>query len=204
MKRLTVFTPTYNRKGNLKKLYESLLRQTVSDFIWIIVDDGSTDGTEDLVRQWISESKIVIQYHFQDNSGKMIAHNKGVLLSTTELFVCVDSDDYLTDNAVELILKYYECIATDDSLCGIVAYKSISKNQFPRRIESSTLSNLYHCGFRGETTLVFKTDVLRHYLFPVIEGEKFITEGYVYDQIDDTYKYLVLREILIIARRSMT
>lgn len=200
MEKITVFTPTYNRKGELRKLYESLLHQTVRDFIWMIVDDGSTDGTEEVVQKWISESKVAIQYYFQENSGKMVAHNKGVLSCTTELFVCVDSDDYLADNAIELILKHYETICNDESLCGIVAYRSNSINSFPDGIECSTLSDLYRKGFKGETTLVFKTSVLKHYLFPVIKGEKFITEGYVYDQIDDSYKYLVLRETLVIAR----
>lgn len=199
MKKITVFTPTYNRKGELRKLYESLLRQTVGDFIWMIVDDGSTDGTEEVVQKWIDESKVAMQYYFQENSGKMVAHNKGVLSCTTELFVCVDSDDYLVDNAIEQILRHYEAIRKDESLCGIVAYRSNSINSFPCGIEYSTLSDLYHKGFKGETTLVFKTSVLKCYLFKVFEGEKFIPESFVYNQIDDNYKYLVLRKTLTIA-----
>lgn len=200
MEKITVFTPTYNRKEQLKQLYASLLRQTAKDFIWFIVDDGSTDKTKELVKRWISESKIPIKYCFQENSGKMVAHNRGVHLCTTDLFLCVDSDDYLVDNAIELILKHYEGICQEDSICGIVAYRSNSINSFPLGVEYSTLSDLYRKGFRGETTLVFKTGVLKRFLFPVIEGEKFITESYIYDQIDDSYKYFILREILTIAR----
>lgn len=199
MEKITVFTPTYNRKGELRKLYESLLHQTVGDFIWMIVDDGSTDGTGEVVQEWIDESKVAILYYFQENSGKMIAHNRGVLSCTTDLFVCVDSDDYLVDNAIELILKHYEAICNDESLCGIVAYRSNSINSFPVGIEYSTLSDLYRKGFKGETTLIFKTSVLRCYLFEVFEGEKFIPESFIYNQIDDKYKYLVLRETLIMA-----
>lgn len=199
MEKITIFTPTYNRGEKLKKLYESLLQQTANDFIWLIVDDGSTDGTEDIVKEWMQKSPIAIRYYFQDNSGKMAAHNKGVLLCTTELFMCVDSDDYLTDNAVELILKNCGCVTADSSLCGIVAYKNIRVNNFPSKISYSTLSGLYHQGFRGEAALIFKTEILKRYLFPLIAGEKFITEVYVYDQIDDNYKYLILREMLIVA-----
>ena len=99
-KRITVFTPTYNRKYILPKLYDSLCCQERKDFLWLIVDDGSTDGTEELVRQWMSDSVLDIEYHYQENRGKMAAHNEGVRLCTTELFVCVDSDDLLASPSV--------------------------------------------------------------------------------------------------------
>ena len=199
MERLTVFTPTFNRRKTLERLYQSLLRQTVQSFVWIIVDDGSTDDTKFYVDCWVEECKLKIVYCFQENAGKMAAHNKGVSLCKTDLFVCIDSDDYLVDDAVELILENWQRIVNVASLCGIVAYRSNSLKEFPIEVDYSTLSGLYRRGFRGETTLVFKTDVLKKYLFPVIEGEKFITESYVYNQIDDEYRYFVLRKILTIS-----
>ena len=105
---LTVCTPTYNRAHTLPRLYESLVRQTSQDFEWLVVDDGSTDNTRELVDGWVAEGRIRIRYVYKENGGKPSAHNLGVRLAAGELFFCVDSDDYLTDNAVELILSAWE------------------------------------------------------------------------------------------------
>ena len=101
--RITVYTPTYNRAYRLPDLYESLLRQTDRRFEWLIVDDGSTDDTKELVATWIQEQKIPIRYFFQENKGKQEACNWAHSLLETELHTCVDSDDYLCDNALSLI-----------------------------------------------------------------------------------------------------
>ena len=203
MKLLTVFTPTYNRAYILPQLYESLKRQTNKNFCWLIVDDGSSDNTSDLVEGWKSEGLIDIEYIYQQNGGKMRAHNTGVKNCKTELFVCVDSDDYLADNAVELILSHSgECI-NNQHISGIVAYRANQTDKkllstFNLNAKESTLTGLYDKGFKGETSLVFKTDVLKNYLFPEIEGEKFITEHFVYFQIDQKYKMLILPQPLIV------
>ena len=114
--KITVFTPTYNRAYILKNLYESLMRQTVQKFEWLIVDDGSTDETADLVATWQKENKISIRYLKQRNGGKQRAHNKGVEECKTELFVCVDSDDYIAECSIESILKTWKNMINDDKL----------------------------------------------------------------------------------------
>ena len=200
---LTIFTPTYNRKHTLPKLYDSLKSQTNKNFSWLIVDDGSTDDTASLIEQWQKENVVNIEYITQENAGKMQAHNTGVLNTKTKYFVCVDSDDFISDNAVDILLNGIEQIKDDPEICGIVAYKgktdgSIVKSEFPAGIKKTTLGDLYRSGFQGDTTLVYKTEVLRNFLFPKIEGEKFITENYVYCQIDEQYKLLVIPEIIII------
>lgn len=93
---LTIFTPTFNRAELLKRVYDSLLRQREKNFSWLIVDDGSTDNTKEVVEEWLREGRINIQYEYQENGGKMRAHNQGVNLCNTELFLCLDSDDFLT------------------------------------------------------------------------------------------------------------
>lgn len=198
MKLITVFTPTYNRKYILPKLYNSLCEQTCKDFIWLIVDDGSTDGTDELVQSWKVENKVDIQYYYQENGGKTRAHNKGVKLCETELFVCVDSDDYLSSSSViKDTLDYWkenETLASLPTTSGIVSYrKMISGCQahFPSNVKLSTLSGLYDAGYNGETTLVFKTEVLKKYMFPEVDGEKYMTEAYLYDQLDEKFKLLV-------------
>ena len=103
--KLTIFTPTYNRAYTLKKLYASLIEQINQNFEWLIVDDGSTDNTEEVVKQWVDEKKITIRYFKQRNGGKQRAHNKGVEICNTELFICVDSDDYIVKDSVDKILK---------------------------------------------------------------------------------------------------
>ena len=201
--KLTVFTPTYNRSELLTRVYESLKRQTCKDFCWLIVDDGSTDDTKSKVESFVGEGIIPIEYHYFENGGKMRAHNRGVERCKTEWFLCLDSDDLLTDDAAELIL---DCIGERDmsGLAGIVAHKGKSATEllsgvgFPKGVEKSTLYGLYLKGFKGETTLVFKTEVLKKYPFPEIEGEKYVPEDYIYDKIDAEYEFLVLDRILTV------
>lgn len=201
-KTLTIFTPTYNRAYILPKLYESLCRQSCDDFVWSIVDDGSTDNTEELVRGWIDDNKIEIKYLRQENGGKMRAHNRGVERCGTPLFVCVDSDDYMTDTAVEEILDFWHNnYHGEENICGMIANRAMiyAENGIPT--ESVTLPPIKSCCFRdlgtkyshrGETSVVYLTDLIKKYPFPEIPGEKFITEAFVYDQIDYSgYQYIL-------------
>lgn len=200
---LTVFTPCYNRAGLLPRLYESLLQQTDGRFTWLIVDDGSTDGTKELIEGWKQEGRLPITYIYEENGGKMRAHNNGVRHCETALFVCVDSDDWLHGQAVERILSFWEDCREDTGIAGIVAHKgrdaahTFSGAEFPQ-VASDTLGGLYRKGFYGETTLVFRTDVLKNFLFPEIEGEKYVPEDVVYDRIDREYRLAVLPCILTI------
>ena len=195
-KQITIFTPTYNRANTLPQLYQSLCEQDNKDFVWLVVDDGSTDGTSALINQWQGEQKIEIDYHQQQNRGKAKAHNKGVMLCKTPLFVCIDSDDYLASPTVVTdTLRFWNehAEARRSDVCGMVSYRKMVNGPhapFPD-VKLATLSQLYDAGYKGETTLVFKTDILRNHPFPEIEGEKFITEAIVYDRLDTRYKLLV-------------
>ncbi len=205
--RLTVFTPTYNRKELLARAYKSLCRQTVKDFEWLIVDDGSDDHTDDTVKGWIDEGRIRIRYRYRENGGKMRAHNTGVSLCETELFMCLDSDDYLVDTAVEeMLAKYDEAVRTysgDKKIGGVVAHKGctdeklLGNDEFPP-VKTSTLYDLYLNGFSGETTLMYETQVLRAFPFPEIEGEKYVPEDYIYDKIDSVCVLAVLPRIITV------
>lgn len=201
-KSLTIFTPTYNRGYILPELYKSLCEQTCQDFIWIVVDDGSIDDTQELLRIWQSEKKIDIKYVYQENGGKMRAHNRGVEMCETELFVCIDSDDKLASTKViEDNLKFWELqksqnfsgVISYKEVSGVISYRKVSKisSQFPSGQYCSSLGELYANGFRGDTTLMFRTAVLRKFPFPEIDGEKFITEAYVYDQIDQEHQLIL-------------
>ena len=113
MPTLTVFTPAYNRAHTISRTYESLCRQTCKDFIWLVVDDGSTDGTRKLIEQWIADGIIPIQYIYQENQGMHGAHNTAYRNIATELNTCIDSDDYMPDDAVEQIIDFWKKHGSD-------------------------------------------------------------------------------------------
>ena len=196
---ITVFTPTYNRATLLTALYGSLLLQDDHDFIWLIVDDGSTDDTASVVSSFMREGKLQIKYVRQSNQGKYIAHNTGVKNCDTYLFVCVDSDDKLRKDAISKTKRYWEAVGHVPRICGIVSPKKMTnsselmKNPPP----FSSLMNLYNRKeHSGETMLVYRTDILRQYLFPEVPGEKFMSEIVIYYQIDKKYKLAVQNEFL--------
>ena len=119
-KTLTIFTPAYNRAYTLHKCYESLKRQTNKNFKWMIIDDGSTDNTVDLVAKWKEKSDFEIIYIYKQNGGMHTAHNTAYQNIDTELNVCIDSDDYLTDDAIDKILSFWE-ENKDEKYGGIIA-----------------------------------------------------------------------------------
>jgi glycosyltransferase involved in cell wall biosynthesis len=200
---LTVFTPTYNRADKLVRVYESLKQQTNKDFCWLIADDGSTDDTAGAVRSMQEENAVNIKYIRRENGGKMRAHNTGVKACETPLFLCLDSDDLLPDNAVDRILGSWSRVSADDRYAGIIAYKGESAdrpiygNVFPETDDCS-FRELYRKGFKGETTLILRTDLLKEHLFPEIEGEKYVPEDVVYDRIDEGHIFMILPEILTV------
>lgn len=201
---LTIFTPTYNRGYILKKLYESLCKQTCRDFEWLIVDDGSLDNTNEMVQEWIEEKKIDICYYRQENGGKQRAHNLGVEKANTELFVCVDSDDYVLPEFVRCHLEHWKEVQTDSTVGGMISLQGHNEKTpmgtfFPDGLKRTTLTKLYtKLKFRGDATLVHRTQLLREYPFVVDEGEKFIGEGFVYYQIDQKYCLAIIPQILMI------
>ncbi|PKL26254.1 MAG: glycosyltransferase family 2 protein [Spirochaetae bacterium HGW-Spirochaetae-2] len=199
---LTIFTPTYNRAYILPKLYESLVSQTSKNFKWLLVDDGSTDSTEELIATWISDALIDIKYVKQENGGKQRAHNRAVSICDTELFLCVDSDDFLIETAVNSFIEAWNPIREDNTVSGIIALKGYDLvtpigTGFPKGVSFSPLSQLYQkYGYKGETALMFRSSILKDYFYDVADGEKFITESYIYMQIDQKYTMLILNKIL--------
>lgn len=203
---ITIFTPTYNRGNIIEKLYNSLIKQTNKNFIWLVVDDGSDDNTEYLIKNWQKKAIISLEYIKQQNSGKHIAYNTAIEKCNTELFFCVDSDDYLLENAIEEILTEYEFIKNNNSICGIVSSRFNQNNKpmhgkyMPNNVKYSNLSDLYEkYKFRGETSLVFKFSIIKNYKYPKIDGEKFIGEEYIYCQLDREYKLYISKKAYYIS-----
>jgi glycosyltransferase involved in cell wall biosynthesis len=200
-KMLTVFTPTYNRAYCLENCYQSLVRQTCKDFIWLIVDDGSTDNTGDLVKKWKQEDLIEIQYIWQKNQGMHGAHNKAYEVIQTELNVCIDSDDYMPDDAVEKITSFWRQHGSDQ-VSGLIGLDSDIQNniigtELPGYLEKSTLFNLYYKhGVSGDKKLVYRTELTKQYPYPIFQNEKYVGLAYKYYMLDKVYEMLLMNEVI--------
>lgn len=199
---LTVFTPAYNRAHTLGRTYESLCAQTCKDFLWLIVDDGSTDNTAELVKNWQQcENGFEIRYVYKDNGGMHTAHNTAYELIDTELNVCIDSDDALAEDAVSLIREKWTEVR-DCGYAGIIGLdadfsgKIIGKG-FPENQKETSLIDYYLKGGSGDKKLVYRTDVINRYPpYPVFPGEKYYSLSYKYRLVDQEYKMAVLNRVL--------
>lgn len=199
---LTVFTPAYNRAHTLPRTYESLCGQNSKDFIWLIIDDGSTDNTAELVKEWMSKDNgFEIRYIYKKNGGMHTAHNVAYENIDTELNTCIDSDDKLADRAVELIAKKW-CKVKDTSVAGIIALDADFDNNiigkaFPDDMTRTTLAGYYNNGGTGDKKLIYRTDIINEFPpYPVFEGEKFVALSYKYRLIDEKYEMAVLNDIV--------
>lgn len=199
---LTVFTPVYNRAHTLPRTYESLLKQECKDFIWLIIDDGSTDNTSELVRLWQrAENGFEIQYIYKQNGGMHTAHNTAYENIHTELNMCIDSDDCIGENAVKLILEKWKNVR-DEGYAGIMGLDAdfsgrIIGKGFASGLKETTVVGYYASGGKGDKKLVYRTDIINQYpSYPVFDGEKYVALSYKYRLIDQTYKMAVLNEIL--------
>lgn len=192
---ITVFTPAYNRRYIIGRLYESLCRQTYKDFEWLVVDDGSTDNTEPLLAQFISEGKIPIRYIRQENGGKHRAINRGVREARGELFFIVDSDDHLADNALERVAFHYGNVKDDSFFCGVSGVRAragsgerIGGEESWETLNCTCLEFRYKHKVKGDMAEVFRTSVMREFPFPEIPGERFCTESLVWNRMAQKYK----------------
>lgn len=204
MATLTVFTPTYNRAYILKQCYDSLCRQTCKDFVWLIVDDGSSDNTKELVDSWLKKDNgFKIRYTYKENGGMHTAHNKAYELIDTELNVCIDSDDYMTDNAVEIIINEWKKNKSEDlaGLIGLDAFENgqIIGDEFPDDLYFTTLYNFYYkLKKKGDKKIVYRSELSKLYPYPVFEGEKYVGLAYKYYKLDQKYKLKTLNKVLCI------
>ena len=186
--KITVFTPTYNRAYIIENLYRSIRRQTYRDFEWVVVDDGSSDGTQDLFAQWqAEETGFPIRYVKQENGGKCRAINRGMKEARGELFFTVDSDDYLTDDALEKIAKWAQELPEGEGFCGFSANLGFSPTDTPNRIfEKGFLDGDAFTRYReadGERAMIFYTDIMRRYPYPEFPEEKFMTEAVTWNRM---------------------
>ncbi len=204
MYQLTVFTPTYNRAKLLQRCYEGMCKQTNKQFVWMIIDDGSSDNTKELVECWMANRKdFLIQYYYKENGGLHTAYNEAIEHIETELCVCIDSDDFMPCNAVEKILNFWKEKGSD-KYAGIVGLDfyldgTVIGDLLPEQ-ESVNLIDLFIGKYNlinGDRTNVVRTELYKKYApMKVFPGEKNFNPHYMHLQISQEYDFLVLNENL--------
>lgn len=204
MEKITVFTPSYNRAYCLHYLYNSLCAQTSKDFIWMIIDDGSTDDTQILVNKWIQEKRVIIEYFFKENGGMHTAHNLAYDNITTELNVCIDSDDRMPIDGVESILKCWKDVREDSKIVGMVGLDvdlrgNLIGSKLPSNIKNSKFHLLYQKhGVNGDKKVVLRTKFIEKSLrYPEYEGERLVPLDYLYNELDNKYYYACFNEVWV-------
>lgn len=188
-KTISVITSTFNRGKLLINLYNSLKEQTCNDFKWLVIDDGSTDDTKDIIEAFIQEKILEIIYLYTRNGGKHRALNKAIDVCDTELFFVVDSDDMLPIDSIEKVILMNDSIANREGFCGVAGLRTNLKNQLIMNsfkddfFDATSLEATYSYSMFGDKAEVFFTKVLKHYRFPEFEGEKFLTESVLWNKI---------------------
>ncbi len=201
-KTLTIFTSTYNRESTLFRTYKSLCSQTCRDFKWLIIDDGSTDNTRETVKKWLLDNIIPIQYIHKENGGLHTGYNKAIELIDTELCMCVDSDDWLPNDAVEKIVTFWSANKTEDA--GGILGLDFTKDDKPlggylpdsvKRMKFIELGYKYH--HHGDVKMVHRSKLLKEVApMPSFGKEKFFNPIYLFHKIDMNYPLLVLNDNL--------
>ncbi len=200
----TIFTPTYNRAHTLHRCFDSLSAQTLRDFEWIVVDDGSTDGTAQMVEGWIKAAKFPMRYLRQDHGGKHIAHNLALDAARGKFFTCLDSDDGLVPDALEKLARVWDTIPEDarPGFCGVDAlccdqHGHIVGDKYPvDPLDADLRERKYVYGPRGEKWGVVLTEIARRYPFPNVARGQYLPEGIVWLDMAKTYKNRAVNEIV--------
>jgi len=200
---ISVVTCTFNRAYLLDNLYNSLKKQTFKNFVWIVIDDGSTDNTEELIERFIDQKIIDIVYKKIENGGKHRALNKAIQMCETKLFFIVDSDDQLVNNSLERIIKIENGIKDKDNFCGLAGMRAsfngklLSNIMKSDVIDATALESIYRYNLKGDKAEVFYSKVLKKYRFPEFEGEKFLNEAVLWNKIaNDGYKIRWFNEVI--------
>jgi glycosyltransferase involved in cell wall biosynthesis len=203
--KVTVFTPTYNRRHTIERLYRSLQMQTFKDFEWLIVDDGSTDDTASLVAKWQQENNAFpIRYYWKENAGKHTAHNYALTKAQGEYFAIQDSDDWYTNEALEILVAQwysipYEIRGQYSNIEGKCKYKDgrIIGNLFPKDLFDSNNFEIQRLQKRpGDTMGMYRLEALKEFPFPENFNGRFVPESLVWERIADKYKTRYINNVI--------
>ena len=199
---LTVFTSTYNRAGLLPRIFESIVRQGRTDIEWLVVDDGSDDNTQAVVAHLARKAHFQVRYHRQPRGGKHRAYNMALPIARGELFLTLDSDDWLPDGAVGVLENYMPVLRGNKRLCGLIGLKADAQGQICGReidgtsFEAGNRKMFEQITGSGERCIVLKTEVANSYPFPTVDGELFMTENVVFSRLATDYGFALANKIL--------
>lgn len=205
---ITILTPTYNRASLLPRLFDSLLRQTNKDFEWIVVDDGSTDDTREVVANLKEKcgGAFPMGYVYKANGGKHMAINIGAERARGELLFIADSDDLLIDDALETVANSWHDISDDKSFAGIAGLditmdtREVIGSGLPQEhIDCNAIDIRYRHHVTGDMKEVFRTEVLREFPFPEFAGERFCPEQLVWFRMARRYRLRYINKPIYIA-----
>ena len=192
----TVFTATFNRAHTLHRVYDSLRAQTLQNFEWLLIDDGSTDGTRELVESWATVAPFPVRYIWQPNSGKHVAYNRALAEAQAPFFTLLDSDDACEPNALERLAAHWQSIPAEqqEAFSGVGClcrdqYGAIVGERFPTEPFDANVREVYYLHrIHGEKWGMQRTEVLKRFPFPALAGTKFIPEAVVWNAISKTYR----------------
>lgn len=202
--KISILTATYNRANLLSQLYESIVSNLIDDIKveWLIMDDGSTDETKDVIQKFIEENKLEIKYFFQENQGKMQAINNLIEVVQGDLIIECDSDDYLANNAFEIIKEEYEKYKNKENIYGLCFLKYDQNgrnmgNEFKNQI--TTMFDLYFKEKEtGEKAIAFYSNIRKQYRHKLENNERFVTEARMYHEMDKKYKMICINKVIMI------
>lgn len=207
MKKFSIITATYNRSALLKDAYTALAEQTLRDFEWIIIDDGSTDNTKEKVAQWVRENKIPIKYLWQENQGKHVAINNAVKKAEGDFIIILDADDIPQRCALENFANYLkEGVLNQKDCVGVLVLCAdpageIIGTKFPKDKTCGNLLDLYYRqNVKGDKWMCWRKNILENFPFPEIDGEKFMPEAIVWNRIGLKYKVFCVNDALLKVR----
>lgn len=197
--KFTVFTPTYNRKKKLENLYQYLKNENYEDMEWLIIDDGSKDGTKEYIDSIIDKVSFQIRYIYQENAGKHNAFNRAIEEAKGLYFVCIDSDDCYVEGSFKKLGDIADTLSEDEAgICYLASdfAGNLIGTEFPKNLKNANLIDLqYKYGVTGDKGILHKTSVLKKFRFPLVVGEKFMTETVIYAQISMEYTYRLVNSI---------
>ena len=203
METVTILTPTYNRKIKLERLYKSLCNQTVFDFKWLVIDDGSTDETERFIKKNIKK-RFEIEYVKKENGGKHTALNLGFSLLKTDLVAIVDSDDYLIPDAIEIIIKKWNKYKNNKNIMGLVfkkmndKEKCVSDDFIMEEFIDNYNKYVINKNVKGDKFEIFKSSIIKNYRYPEFKNEKFVGEGVLWSILSKEYDMVFINKSLYI------
>jgi glycosyltransferase involved in cell wall biosynthesis len=200
----TVFTATYNRAHTLHRVYDSLAAQTFRDFEWLVVDDGSSDGTAELVQRWAAEASFPIRYAYKPNGGKHTAWNLGLKLARGRFFLSLDSDDACVPEALAVFNEAWHSIPPDQRsrFTGVCCLASdpqghIAGDRFPQDVLDSDSNEIrYRYKVAGEKWGFHRIEVAREFPFPEMDGVSYVPESVVWGRIAARYRERFINRVL--------